>query len=92
MSTKKATKEAPKATTETTTEGGVKVTDICKKHGMNPKHVRARLRRIYRNPDNAGKYPKQLVPGSWVFAEKDRKAAEAMVLSFAKGGDNEDEE
>jgi hypothetical protein len=89
---KNTTKVAAKATEETTNEGGVKVTSICKKHGMNPKHVRAKLRRIYRNPENDGKYPKQLVPGTWTFAEKDRKRVEDMVLSFAKGDDNEGED
>lgn len=85
------TKTATAEVAEPKTEGGVKVTDICKKHGMNPKHVRSRLRRIYRNPENANnpKYPKQLVPGSWVFAEKDRKRAEELILSFAKGDEDE---
>lgn len=88
-------KKNPKATvekTEPTTEGGVKVTALCKKYGVDPKRARARLRRLVKNEETRSKVPAQLVEGSWVFAEKDRAMADALIASFAKGGDDEGEE
>lgn len=92
MATKKETKKATPEVAEPTTEGGVKVTALCKKYGVDPKKARARLRRMVKNTETANKVPAQLVKGSWVFAEKDRKMAEALIASFVKGGDDEGDE
>lgn len=60
---------------------GVRVVDLCEKHGLNPKVVRSRFRRLYRNPETAKDLPKPLVAGSWTFAERDRAEVEALVTN-----------
>lgn len=85
----KNTKSQETTTEAKAPESQVKVTVLCKKHNLDPKRVRARLRRMYANPEQAAKLPKQLVEGSWTFAEKDRKAVETLIAAMVKASTDE---
>lgn len=68
---------------------GCKVADIARAHDMNPKMVRARLRRLYRNEETRKGLPTPITAGTWTFAEKDRAAITKLVASFAGSSDAE---
>jgi hypothetical protein len=90
MATKRSTKATPKATPTTDTTNVVKVAEIAKKHNINPKAVRARLRRMYRNEETRKGLPTPiggvnengLAKAGWNFDPKDRKAIEDLIASF----------
>jgi hypothetical protein len=66
---------------ETVAPPVVRVSDLCKEHGKDPKTVRARLRRLY-NAEDISDLPVP-VEGKqrWTFAEDAREAVEALVLN-----------
>ena len=60
----------------------VRVSDLCKEHQIDPKTVRARLRRLY-NADDVSSLPVPVEGAKqrWTFAEDDRAAVEALVTN-----------
>lgn len=58
----------------------VKIADICRDAGKDPKTIRARLRRMYAS-DDAADLPQPIADSGqrWTFAEEDRDAVIALV-------------
>jgi hypothetical protein len=76
--------------TETMTETKVtkaveqtfKVAEFAKANEMDPKVVRAKLRRIYNAKDaDKSALPKPIKEGSWVFAMSDAEAVQALITA-----------
>lgn len=63
----------------------VSVADIARSLNMNPKHVRARLRRMYKNNDVRVKELQTIAPHVWKFdvTKVDVNAVRALIASFA---------
>jgi hypothetical protein len=60
----------------------VKIADVCRELKVDPKTVRARLRRLYAG-DDADALPQPLTDSGqrWTFAEDDREAVKALVAN-----------
>lgn len=59
-----------------------KVAEFAKANEMDPKVVRAKLRRIYRAKDaDLSALPKPIKEGSWVFTMTDADAVKALITS-----------
>jgi hypothetical protein len=60
----------------------VRIADLCREAGKDPKTVRNRLRRLY-SGDNAADLPQPLADAGqrWTFREEDREAVEALIIN-----------
>ena len=56
----------------------VKVADLARELGKDPKTVRARLRRMYKS-DDAADLPQPIQVGKWVYREEDRDALTELI-------------
>lgn len=67
---------------------GVRVADVARDLKLNPKQVRARLRKLYRDADVRASLPAPVANHTWTFREEDRDAVVALIRSL-KGEDAE---
>lgn len=72
----------------------VSVADIARDLSMNPKHVRARLRRMYKNNDPRVKELQTIAPHVWKFdvTKTDVNAVRALIASFANDDETADDD
>lgn len=70
------------AVAEATAPPVVRLADVCKELGKDPKTVRARMRRLYADED-AADLPQPIADAGqrWTFAEEAREAVVALVLN-----------
>lgn len=61
----------------------VHVAQIARELRMNPKHVRARLRRMYRNNDARVANLQTIANHTWAFSRNDEKRVRDLIASFA---------
>jgi hypothetical protein len=81
MSKKTETKAENKTETKNP-EVMFKVAEFAKANEMDPKVVRAKLRRIYRAKDaDLSKLPQPIKEGSWTFTMKDAEVVKALITS-----------
>lgn len=72
----------------------VSVADIARSLSMNPKHVRARLRRMYKNNDPRVKELQTIAPHVWKFDVTKVNVADvrALIASFANDDETADDD
>lgn len=87
MAKKTNTPKATKDKTEVKAPETVKLADIARAEGANPKAVRARFRKMYA-ADDTSHLPQPVKGGSrWTFASKDREALAKLVNATATEGE-----
>lgn len=74
--------DVEEAVAEATAPPVVKLAEVCRELGKDPKTVRARLRRVYAGED-AANLPQPIDDAGqrWTFREEDREAVVAMVTN-----------
>ena len=70
-------------TIEKGTNDVVHVAQIARELRMNPKHVRARLRRLYRNNDARVRDLQTIANHTWSFSRENESRVRALIASFA---------
>ena len=68
----------------------VSVADIARDLHMDPKKVRARMRRIYKRADVRVRDLQTIAPGVWKYDVKHADAVRALIASFAHDDDSDD--
>lgn len=89
MAKKSNTAKATETKTEVKAPETVKLADIARAEGANPKAVRARFRKMYA-ADDTSHLPQSVKGGSrWTFASKDREALAKLVNATSDSSDGE---
>lgn len=70
----------------------VSVAEIARELHMNPKHVRARLRRMYKNNDVRVASLRTIAPHVWKYDAAFASDVRALIASFANDDDTESDD